>query len=111
MQHPNCYSNVKNIDYSITIRGLFNGKIGSRLQVSLFFLFYQNFHPPPTNLILPNVPPSPHLLGSPHLFGTKEPKSIKMTIFYGTSLHPLSLDPHAITYSFIYPHIVTFPYP
>ena len=92
MQHPNCYSNVKNIDYGITIRGLFNGKIGSRLQVALFFLFYSKFH----------------LLGSPIYSG---PKSIKMTIFYGTSLHPLSLDPHAITYAFIYPHIVTFPYP
>ena len=32
MQHSNCYSNVKNIDHSITvlqvwIRGLFNSKI------------------------------------------------------------------------------------
>ena len=42
-------------------------KIGSRLQIGLFFLFYQNFQPtrpfiptaptpPPAYLILPNVP-------------------------------------------------------
>ena len=40
--------------------GLFNSKIGSRLQINLFFSFYQNFQPPPpTYLILPNVPTPP----------------------------------------------------
>ena len=47
MQHSNCYSNVKNIDHSITSlnTGLFSGKSGSRLQIALFFLFYRNFQP------------------------------------------------------------------
>ena len=37
--------------------GLFDGKIGSRLQIVLFFLFYGNFQPQPlAYLILPNVP-------------------------------------------------------
>ena len=65
MQHSNCYSNVKNTDHSITSQntGLFNCKIGSPLQIPLFFL-YQNFHPTPPStpsplsavyLILPNA--------------------------------------------------------
>ena len=90
MQHSNCYSNVKNINYSITRlnMGLFNDKIG--ITNSLFFLFYRNFqssllarlfrHPPSPYLILPNVPtpPSPAprlppLIGLPVYSG---PKSI-----------------------------------
>ena len=36
MQHSNCYSNVENTDPSITSlnTGLFNGKMGSRLQTA-----------------------------------------------------------------------------
>ena len=36
MQHSNCYSNVENTDPSITSlnTGLFNGKMGSRLQTT-----------------------------------------------------------------------------
>ena len=30
----------------VWIPGLFNGKIGSCLQIALFLLFYQNFYPP-----------------------------------------------------------------
>ena len=71
MQHSNCYSNVKNTDHSISSQntGLFNCKIGSPLQIALFFL-YQNFHPTPPSTpsplsavysILPNVP-TPRLL-------------------------------------------------
>ena len=59
------------------MRGLFNDKIGSRLQVALFVLFYRNFQtilPPPyfdptSYLILPNVPT---LTRTPSLFGTQE---------------------------------------
>ena len=40
-------------------------KIGSRFQIALFFLFYQNFHPPPLSppayLILPLMFQPPHL--------------------------------------------------
>ena len=32
----------------VWILGLFNGEIGSRLQIALFFLFYQKFQHPPT---------------------------------------------------------------
>ena len=45
MQHSNCYSNVKNID-QIWIPGLFDGKIGSLLQIALSFLFYRNCQAP-----------------------------------------------------------------
>ena len=42
MQHSNSYSNVKNIDLltalQVRILGLFTSKIGSPLQVALFFL-------------------------------------------------------------------------
>ena len=41
-------------------------KIGSRFQIALFFLFYQNFHPPPIPTRLfdftPNVPTTPFIL-------------------------------------------------
>ena len=50
MQHSNCYSNVKNMDDTITSASLntkaFDGKTGFRLQVA-FFLFYRNFHSSP----------------------------------------------------------------
>ena len=52
-------------------------KIGSRLQIALFFLFYWNVQPLvysnlPVYLILPNVP-TPRFLGPPVYSG---PKSI-----------------------------------
>ena len=52
MQHSNSSWSVKNIDHGITSLniGPFNGKIGSRLQIALFFLFFRNFQlhlPPP----------------------------------------------------------------
>ena len=89
MQHSNCYWNVKNIDHSITSlnRGLFNGKIGYRLQIALFFLFYWNFQPPPPNLcrppdptylILPNVP-TLCLIG-PLVYSGPKSKQIKKSI-------------------------------
>ena len=37
--------------------GPFNGKIGYRLQIALFFLFYQNFRPQPPGLFRPLPPP------------------------------------------------------
>ena len=66
IQIVSCYLNVKNIDHSITSlnTGLFNGKIGSRLQITLLFLFYRNFQPtyplPPPRLFgfTPTQPPS-----------------------------------------------------
>ena len=61
------------------MQGLFNGKIGSRLQIALFFLFYEHFQPPspirffdsPPYLILHNVP-IPLLIRTPRLFGPQE---------------------------------------
>ena len=63
---------VKNIDHSITSSNISKiGKIGSRLQIALFFLFYGNFHltsshvrlfrthPLHVYLMLPNVPTRP----------------------------------------------------
>ena len=88
MQHSNCYLNVKNIDHGIA--SLNNGKIGSCLQIGFFFLLYRSFQPPlpfiltpppPTYLILPNVPTPKLIRTSSHLFDTQEyhfPKTWKI---------------------------------
>ena len=52
----------------VWIRGIFNGKIGSRSQIALLFLFYRNFQRPPPLIwfYLMFEPPlklPPHLLG------------------------------------------------
>ena len=101
MQHSNCYWNVKNIDHSITSlnRGLFNGKIGYRLHIALFFLFYWNFQPPPstyvdplppTYLILPNVP-TPCLIG-PLVYSGPKSKQIRKS----TGIVPKILRPKVL---------------
>ena len=81
MQHSNCYSNVIYHSFeTLVLLSLFYlmvkscksfVKIGSRFQIALFFLFYQNFQPPPpAYLILRNVP-TPRLLGPPVYSGPK----------------------------------------
>ena len=63
MQRSNDYSNVKNIDHSITSLNtrVFNCKIGSPLQIAPFFSFYQNSPPPTPSLfrLFDFTPPPP----------------------------------------------------
>ena len=55
MQHSNCYSNVENINHSIT--NLNTGAISFTNSPFLFILSkFSEFLPLPTNLILPNIP-------------------------------------------------------
>ena len=53
MQPSNCCSNVKDIDHrTVSLNaGLFNGKIGSCLQIALLLLFYRNFQHSPLPLM------------------------------------------------------------
>ena len=76
MQHSNCYSNVKNIDYKFEYGGYLMVKLDLvyKNPFSFYVIEVSNPHPtlthplrlfwPPTHSILPNVP-TPLLLGAP----------------------------------------------
>ena len=85
MQHSNCYSNVKNIDHSITSlnTGAFYWQNWISFTNSPFLFILSKFPtPPPTYfdpaayLILPNVQ-TPRLLGPPVYSGTKSSNNKK----------------------------------